>query len=134
MHVRAGTESDSRDIGRIQAVSPEAAQWDLAGYPVLIAMLDGLTAGFLAWRETAPDEAEILNLAVHPSFRRRGVGLALVAAVPRPVVFLEARESNHAARALYRKAGFTESGVRLGYYSAVHESHPESAIVMRLKR
>jgi ribosomal-protein-alanine N-acetyltransferase len=130
MHVRTGTESDSPAIARIQAGSPEAAQWELGGYPVLIATVDGRTAGFLGWRATASDEAEILNLAVDPAFRRRGVALALVAAVPRPIVFLEVRESNGAARALYGKAGFTESGVRFGYYS----SPQESAIVMRLKR
>lgn len=130
MHVRAGTESDAAEIARIQAASPEAAQWEMTGYPILIAMLDGRIAGFLGWRETASDEAEILNLAVDPIFRRRSVALALVAAIPRPVVFLEVRESNRAARELYRKAGFTESGVRFAYY----ERPLESAIVMRLKR
>ncbi|MCU1257537.1 MAG: rimI [Bryobacterales bacterium] len=130
MHVRAGTESDWSTVAEIQATSFEAAQWDVSGYPLLIAVDEDRSVGFLAWLETAPDEAEILNLAVDPAFRRRGAATALVAAVPRSMIFLEVRESNHAALSFYRKAGFTTAGVRFGYY----HSPPESAIVMRLKK
>jgi ribosomal-protein-alanine N-acetyltransferase len=130
MHVRAGTAADAPAMARIQRASPEAAQWEVAGDPVLIAETDGEIAGFLVWRPTAPDESEILNLAVDPTFRRLGVALALISAVPNPIIFLEVRESNTPARALYRSAGFTDSGVRFGYY----QNPPEAAIVMRLKR
>lgn len=129
MHVRTGTAQDCAEVARIQRAVPEAAQWEPNGYGLSIAECEGRTAGFLVWRETAPDEAEILNLAVAPEFRRRGLGLALIRSVKRPAVFLEVRESNAAARALYRNAGFAETGIRFGYYS-----HPEeSAIVMRMQ-
>jgi ribosomal-protein-alanine N-acetyltransferase len=59
------------------------------------------------------DEAEIANLAVSDDARRSGVGArlldhALAAAKQRParMVFLEVRESNAAARALYSSRGF----------------------------
>jgi ribosomal-protein-alanine acetyltransferase len=44
-------------------------------------------------------------------------------------IFLEVRESNQGARALYRKAGFTEKGLRKGYYS----TPPEDAILCHLR-
>ncbi len=129
MHVREGTEADLPAVRRIQQEAPEAAQWDLSAYPLLVAEGEGSLAGFLAWRITAPDEAEVLNLAVAPSARRRGVALALIRALPLTNIFLEVRESNRAARALYQKAGFTEAGIRFGYYS----NPVESGIVMRFQ-
>jgi len=80
-------------------------------------------------------EAELGDLAVHPAARRNGVGQTLLDAAVRAAVgrsadaiFLEVRVSNEGARALYRDAGFRETGVRPGYY--VDPS--EDAIVMRL--
>lgn len=127
MHVRAATQADGERICHIQEESPQAAQWEASDYPALIAELDGRVVGFLVWRNTAPDEVEILNLAVAKAFRRGGVARALLAALPKLTTFLEVRESNHAARELYRNAGFIEAGIRFGYYA-----HPaESGIVMR---
>ncbi|MDQ6675956.1 MAG: ribosomal protein S18-alanine N-acetyltransferase [Acidobacteriota bacterium] len=129
MRVRTGMPQDWAEIARIQRAVPEAAQWEPDGYRLYVAECEGRMAGFLVWRETAPEEAEILNLAVAPEFRRRGLALAMIRAMAMREVFLEVRESNAAARALYRRAGFREAGIRFGYYS-----HPaESAIVMRLQ-
>ncbi len=55
---------------------------------------DAAVAGFLVWRQTAPDEVEILNLAVDTAFRRQGIAKALLAGLPACDVFLEVRESN----------------------------------------
>ena len=82
----------------------------------------------------AADEAEIANLATAPGTRRRGIGArllddAIAAGELEGVVarFLEVRESNTAARALYASRGFTEVGRRRGYYR-----HPvEDALVLR---
>lgn len=77
---------------------------------------------------TAADEAELANLAVAPSARRGGVATRLVEdvlaraeAAGAQEVFLEVRESNAAARALYAAQGFTEVGRRRGYYRAPDE-------------
>jgi ribosomal-protein-alanine acetyltransferase len=83
----------------------------------------------------AADEGEILNLAVAPAMRRTGLGRALVqqmleALSDRGVrqVFLEVRESNAPARALYAAHGFKEVGRRRQYY----RRPVEDAIVLRL--
>lgn len=83
---------------------------------------------------SAADEGDILNLAVIPSERRSGLGRELVESaleelVARGVahVYLEVRESNAAARALYAAHGFQEVGRRRAYY----RRPVEDAIVLR---
>ena len=122
IEVRAAGEADYPAMGRIQSASPEAAQWPLGDYSnfsVLLALVDSEPAGFCCWRQTAPDEAELLNLAVLPSARRRGVGEALLAELGRIAsgdIFLEVAAPNAGAIALYRKLGWEGIGVRAGYY------------------
>ncbi len=112
--IRPASERDFSAILRIQQHCPETAQWplgDYTGFPLLIALIGATPAGFCSWRQSAPDEAEILNLAVDPALRRRGVGSALLEAVlerARGAVFLEVAEPNSPAIALYRgRAGWT---------------------------
>jgi ribosomal-protein-alanine N-acetyltransferase len=69
------------------------------------------------------DTGEIVNLAVHPAYRRRGLGADLVAEVCRRLeaagvrtVYLEVRESNAGALAFYVGLGFREVGRRTRYY------------------
>ena len=88
--------------------------------------------GYLAFNIIAPD-CEILNLAVDPRYRRKGVANALLdflfdVAKKKgcEVVMLDVRESNTAAISLYEKHGFYRVGVRKGYYS----SPVEDAILM----
>jgi [ribosomal protein S18]-alanine N-acetyltransferase len=73
-------------------------------------------------------EWEIENVVVAEEARRRGLGGSLMQALMERArrqgaesVFLEVRESNVAAVALYRKWGFKEAGKRKGYYSAPAE-------------
>jgi [ribosomal protein S18]-alanine N-acetyltransferase len=121
--IRPASERDFPAILRIQQRCPETAQWPLGDYsnfPVLVAFLGAATAGFCSWRQSAPDEAEILNLAVDPAWRRRGVGAALLEAVlerASGAIFLEVAESNSPAIALYRKQGWVDVGRRSGYYN-----------------
>jgi ribosomal-protein-alanine acetyltransferase len=68
-------------------------------------------------------EWELENMVVAATVRRRGIGtvllrdlIAQVRAKNGKSVFLEVRESNQGARALYRKAGFEAVGLRKSYY------------------
>ncbi len=92
---------------------------ELAGYTVITTVLD---------------EAEVLNLAVAPSLRGIGVGgllldagLSEAAARGASSVFLDVRESNAAARALYASRGFAEISRRRRYYARP----VEDALVLR---
>lgn len=78
-------------------------------------------------------EAHILNIAVNPKFRGKGVAARLLSLMLDVMkrnmvyeVFLEVRVSNAAARALYARFGFREAFVRKNYYG------DEDAIVMVL--
>ena len=91
-------------------------------------------AGYLIARELA-GAGEILNLAVAPEFRRRGVARALLDEGIRTLrsrrveeIFLEVRESNLTAQALYVAAGFRPVGQRSAYY----QNPKEDALVLRL--
>jgi ribosomal-protein-alanine N-acetyltransferase len=134
MKIRAATRDDLSAVAAIQAASPQASQWDPASYleyDCLAAIEDDRVAGFLVSRQTAPGEREILNVAVELSARRRGVARRLIAAElerARGQWFLEVRESNTAARNLYKACGFQEAGRRDSYY---HDP-PEPGIVMKL--
>lgn len=122
--IRPGRPEDLDWIARLLSGIPEAAAWTPANVPFVVAEPE---AGFLAWREVAPGEFEILNLAVAPAARRHGIATGLWLAVRRPGRwFLEVRESNRPAREFYRKAGFTEIGQRVRYY----RNPDEKAIVL----
>lgn len=99
---------------------------------ILVAERAGRVAGYAALWVSA-DEAELADLAVASCQRRRGVGRLLVEACLRQAaargarkVFLQVREGNEAARALYRQAGFREVGRRPRYY----RSPVEDALVL----
>lgn len=100
---------------------------------LLIEEEDGVQ-GFVAGR-VLDEEWEIENIAVAGPARRRGLGTRLVGEFldlargrGAQAVFLEVRESNLAARRLYEKWAFVESGRRRLYY----REPEEDAIVFRL--
>ncbi|HEL9629619.1 TPA: ribosomal protein S18-alanine N-acetyltransferase [Streptococcus suis] len=87
--------------------------------------------GFLAV-QTVLDEMEILQIAVKADFQRLGIASQLMAAVMDwdGDIFLEVRESNSAAQALYTRQHFTKIGKRKDYYR-----HPvEDAVMMKRER
>jgi len=132
MNVRAATLEDLAAITEIQARSPEASQWNPASYLTYECLVatGPQVAGFLVARQTAPGEREILNLAVDPSQRRRGVARALLQAElgrEKTQWFLEVRASNTGAIELYQNSGFLVAGRRESYYS----NPPETGIVMK---
>jgi ribosomal-protein-alanine acetyltransferase len=131
--IRPGDADDLPQIAAIQAASPEAPRWNTADYlkyDLLVAVCNGRVAGFLTTRPLAAGECEILNLAVAPEFRRRGIARSLwkaFAGSSSSSVFLEVRESNEGARKLYLSLGFQEVGRRPDYYG----TPLEAAIVMK---
>ena len=83
---------------------------------------DTALAALLVARHITPDW-ELENIVVAPDARRRGLGKRLLEALLAHAhetnsesVFLEVRESNAAARALYDWAGFQIAGIRKSYY------------------
>ena len=131
--IRPATERDFPEIARIQVSCPEAAQWpvgDYSDFSVLLALTEMAPSGFCAWRQVAPDEAELLNLAVVPSARRQGVASALLNALRQTAagdIFLEVAQPNAPAIALYGSLGWETVSVRKGYY----EHGRIDAVVMR---
>ena len=92
----------------------------------------GVAGYVVAW--FVADEGEIANLAVREPTRRRGIGAALLDAAldegrrrGAQAIYLEVRDSNAAARALYASRDFAEVGRRRNYY----RKPMEDAIVLR---
>ena len=131
--IRRAEAGDWEAIAAIQSASPEAAHWPVAQYmpyEFTVSIADGRVAGFLVWRRLAEGECELLNLAVAPEFRRRGIARELLQPLLNlrtTKVFLEVRESNRTARVFYKSMGFQEVSVRSLYY----EFPSEAAIVMK---
>jgi ribosomal-protein-alanine N-acetyltransferase len=93
-----------------------------------------LIAGYIVARETA-GELHINNVAVRAQYRRRGYGSLLLGRVldearqkHATAAFLEVRNGNSAAQALYEKCGFRAIAKRPNYYT----DPPEDAVVMSL--
>jgi [ribosomal protein S18]-alanine N-acetyltransferase len=134
---------DVEDILAIQIASPEIAHWTPEDYESLsvvgmtgwVAEWDGAIAGFLVARQMG-HEIEVLNIAVRPDRRRRGVGDALIRLVftwakslEARKIFLEVRASNLIALRFYERHGFEETGRRPRYYS----NPAEDAFVLAAK-
>ena len=78
------------------------------------------------------DAGNITNIAVHPAYRREGIGSKLLELLTEvcqesgmETITLEVRESNLPARALYERRGFVLCGVRKNYYQG-----KENAMIM----
>ncbi|MBT0666418.1 ribosomal protein S18-alanine N-acetyltransferase [Geobacter pelophilus] len=100
-------------------------------FPLVALDNEGRVAGYIC-PTLLFDEGEIRNVAVRSDMRNYGVGRALVESVlsecrsrNAAYVGLEVRVSNDAARALYKKLGFVESGQRPKYYE-----NGEDAVLM----
>ena len=144
MLVRPATSADIAAMIRLEQHSVTASHWSPEQYngifsaasprrvALVIEQANGVQ-GFLVAQEIAP-EWEIENIAIAADARRRGLGTRLLGeflsharAEGAHAVFLEVRESNHAARSLYEKWAFIESGRRVRYY----QSPQEDAITYR---
>jgi ribosomal-protein-alanine N-acetyltransferase len=136
-----------RDLEAVAAIeaSAYAYPWSRGNFVDSLAagyvaeVLAGREAGIVGYFVAMPgvDELHVLNVTVAPAWQRQGHGLALLQALRDhasarrlATVWLEVREGNAGARALYRRFGFVESGLRRGYYPAAQGR--EDAVVMSL--
>ena len=96
---------------------------------------DPLIVGFCDYWLVA-DELQLLNIAIAPDWRRRGIArllidelLAFAQTRACVLITLEVRSSNHPAQTLYRSYGFREVAVRKQYYA----DNREDALLMDLR-
>ena len=99
----------------------------------LVAEENGEIAGYVG-SQSVLDAADMMNLAVNPDYRRKGIGKALIDALTQHLMennvialLLEVRVSNLPAIALYEKLGFVQVGRRPKYY----HNPREDALILR---
>ena len=129
--LRKASHADAAHLSRLHNESFENSGWtaeQIEGSLLLptthgyIASIDGDDIGFILCQIT-PDESEILTFCLQPTYRRRGIGTALlnqqimmVKKAGGNTLLLEVAADNLAACNLYEKAGFTVFGKRPAYY------------------
>ena len=99
----------------------------------LVAVEEERVAGYIG-SQTSIDETDVMNVAVHPDFRRRGIAESLIIRLVDELkmrgshaFMLEVRASNTPAIALYEKLGFRQVGCRKNYY----RNPKEDALILR---
>ena len=147
LRIRPMTTADLDRVLAIATSLANAPQWPQTVYAAALdpqsrpqrlclaaTVANSAPAGFLI-ASLVPPQAEIESIAVAQEFHRQGIARALLSAAIAELrqrqavdVFLEVRASNHAARALYRSAGFVESGHRTAYYS-----HPQEDAILLVR-
>ena len=138
---RAGAD-DIDSLKRLE-VACELSPWTIEDYRaelerhdsvMLIARTPKLgVVGFIVGRIPEDGEAEIYNIGIDPSWRRQKIGGSLLdeffsICTRRAIaaIWLEVRATNEPAISFYISRGFTERGVRPGFYS----NPTEDAVVM----
>jgi ribosomal-protein-alanine N-acetyltransferase len=144
LNIRKMTAEDVPAVAALDQISfslpwPERSfHFEVTGNPASrcwVADVDGYIAGMIvAWLFV--DEVHIATLATHPDFRRQGIAQKLLTHTLRQTFdegamtsFLEVRESNLAAQAMYRKFGYEITGRRKRYY----KDNDEDALLMTLE-
>ena len=99
----------------------------------LVAMEGETLVGYVG-SQSVLGESDMMNIAVHPEHRRKGIAEALVVALVEELakrgnhsLMLEVRPSNGPAIALYEKLGFSQVGRRPNYY----RNPKEDALILR---
>jgi len=144
--IRPASIGDIPHLIRLEQEASTAAHWSreqyeqifASGAPTRVALIgesvSGTIHGFVIARAVSP-EWEIENIVVASHVQRQGLGTQLVRTLLEQAersgaqsVWLEVRESNHPARGVYRKLGFTESGFRKRYY----QNPEDNAVLYRI--
>ena len=109
---------------------------ELATRYYIVAEADGTIAGYAGLSAAGGGYGDVQTIAVRANRQGEGIGTALLtdliataAARKCREIFLDVRADNERARLLYRRTGFTEVGVRPGYY----QPSGADAIVMCLR-
>ena len=140
MLIRPMTIEDCEQVAQIEAAS-FSVPWSLRAFTetvekenfrYFVAEEAGEILGYCGFLFVL-DEAEIPNVCVKESARCRGVGKQMMTVLIEEakklgmaMLYLEVRESNNPARALYQRLGFEENGIRKNFYE-----HPvENAVLM----
>ena len=99
----------------------------------LVALEADTVVGYIG-SQTVMGETDMMNVAVRPDHRRKGIAESLIRALVQKLkeceshcLTLEVRASNAPAIALYEKLGFTEAGRRRNYY----RNPKEDALILR---
>ena len=99
----------------------------------LVAVCGEQVVGYIG-SQSSIDESDVMNVAVHPDWRRRGIAeklmIDLISALKNRgshALLLEVRASNSPAIALYEKMGFQQVGLRKNYY----RNPKEDALILR---
>ena len=124
--------ANNQNSGLLQSITSKLPIPGLGNGNANTSQFDERIAGMVSiW--TVLDQAHITAIATSPSERRRGIGgllmvLAINEAIDRgaEVATLEVRKSNQRAQALYKRFGFTETGLRHKYYA----DNNEDALIM----
>lgn len=140
MQIRPMTKNDCEQVAAIEAAS-FSMPWSMKAFTdtvekenfrYFVAEEAGEILGYCGFLFVL-DEAEIPNVCVKASARKQGVGKQMMNALAEEatklgihMLFLEVRESNVAARTLYKSLGFSENGIRKNFY----EQPVEHAILM----
>ena len=99
----------------------------------LVAVQDDMVVGYIGSQSTI-DETDVMNVAVHPDWRRQGIAEQLIENLIEELkkrgshaLMLEVRASNAPAISLYEKMGFRQVGLRKNYY----RNPKEDALILR---
>ena len=136
------SENNVQDVHNVE-INSFSVPWSLNSFEnelkndaakYFVALVDGVVAGYVGMWEIS-GQCDITNVAVLPSFRRKGIGKRLIEHLIQycknanlSPIFLEVRQSNEPAKSLYSGFGFEEVGTRKKYYSDTGED----AIIMSL--
>lgn len=131
MVIRALKEADLSQVAAIENATQVVPWTDkifrdcfYARYPGWVFEQDNRVISF-AIISIHGEECHLLNLGVHPSYHRQGFGYQILTQTMRAarnlgamMIYLEVRESNLRAIALYKKLNFIQIGIRKDYYPA----------------